>query len=199
MGWCFQNTPLTRPQVKAEITRMATWETDSYTVSPLRVVNHGSTWYAAVQYVPKNDACAIPFSEYDVKPGAPVVLALIFLTRNSKRDGFGYKDMSESLGPVESTCPASVLKMLSPLKPSAEWAQAWRDRCTARNELRAAIKDGVTVKLASPIKFQGGFEGDTFTATTYHRRGQHRRCYRGTDGALYRLTDYSLIGAKIVA
>ena len=124
MGWCFQDRPLTRPQIKAEITRMTTWETDSFTVSPLRVVNHGSTWYVAAQYVPKNGARALPFSEYDVTPGAPIVLALIFLTRNGKRDGFGYKDMSESSGPVESTCPASVLKMLSPLKPGAEYAQA---------------------------------------------------------------------------
>ena len=38
-----------------------------------------------------------------------------------------YKDMSEDMGPYESECPVSIIKLLSPT--DHEYALAWRKRC----------------------------------------------------------------------
>ena len=83
----------------------------------------GSTWYAAVHVI---------------TPDVDCVTALVFLTRGSERSGFGYKDMTETMGPIEDRCPPRILDLLSPVEQlgqgeqAAEWAKEWRARCRAR-------------------------------------------------------------------
>ena len=62
------------------------------------------------------------------------VIAFITLTSSDKKGGynFGYKDMSEDMGPCEATCPKSILKLLTPT--DSEYANAWRERCRAYHE-----------------------------------------------------------------
>ena len=52
---------------------------------------------------------------------------------------FGYKDMTEDMGPVDAKCPRRILDQLTPLDELAargiitgsglEWARNWRERC----------------------------------------------------------------------
>jgi hypothetical protein len=44
---------------------------------------------------------------------------------------FGYKDMSETMGPYHYDCPASILDLLGP--PGNEYAANWREACRARS------------------------------------------------------------------
>jgi len=74
----------------------------------------GSTWYAAARIV---------------RPGKDYVLGVVVLT--SRRGGFGWKEMSEDMGPYESHCPAGILAMLSPVEEIGGYAAEWRARCFA--------------------------------------------------------------------
>ncbi|MGN0130711.1 MAG: hypothetical protein ACI4CE_07485 [Methanomethylophilus alvi] len=76
----------------------------------------GSTYYAAV--------------ESRTVMGGREVWAAIFLTcGRTKQDNtlWGYKDMSETDGPNEAKCPASVLALLTPT--DSRVANGWRERC----------------------------------------------------------------------
>lgn len=67
----------------------------------------------------------------------------VTIMRFDKREGWGYKDMEESMGPCESKCPIAYLDMVpEPVcNPESErcksgdcshqWARNWRARCRA--------------------------------------------------------------------
>jgi len=63
------------------------------------------------------------------------------------RDGwehnFCYKDMDESMGPVQNNCPERILKLLTPTE--YDYAKSWRTECWAKIEAKKArpkIKPG---------------------------------------------------------
>ncbi|WP_334182235.1 DUF6927 domain-containing protein [Novosphingobium sp.] len=108
-------------------------------------------WYAAAQVL-----------ENDV-PGE--VFAIVCLVRWDPRstDGhqFGYKDMTETMGPYEDGCPARILDMLTPTTNAH--AHDWRRRCRANLQRRSRkIVDGMRIKLARALSFTDGHHGDTF-------------------------------------
>src|SRR3546814_16727894 len=79
-----------------------------------------------------------------------IVFAVVCLVRWNprSRDGhqFGYKDMSENMGPCEADCPAAILELLSPT--DHEYALDWRARCRANLVLRARkLSDGDRIRL----------------------------------------------------
>ena len=125
-------------------------------------------WYAAAQVI-------------DDGAGGEV-FALVCLVRwNPKStDGhaFGYTDMEESMGPYEDGCPAKILDLLTPT--TSENALDWRRSCRARLARRARkIVDGMRIKLARPLTFTDGYEGDAFvvvkrgTMITFRPDGGH--------------------------
>ncbi len=109
-------------------------------------------WYAAVQYS---------------ENGVPTdVIAMVCLVKWNPRDKeamhFGYKDMSESMGPCEAEAPENILRLLTPT--TNENALDWRRRCLARLQKRSRkIVDGMRVKFPQAITFTDGFTGDEFT------------------------------------
>lgn len=56
----------------------------------------------------------------------------------SASDGFifGYKDMTENMGPYESDCPEAILDLLTPTDNA--YAREWRQRCRANAAARRA-------------------------------------------------------------
>ncbi len=93
------------------------------------------------------------------------VWALVVLMQRTRGVmNFGYKDMSESMGPVEAKAPASVLDQLTPT--TNEYALEWRRRCREAIAYRAAlpkVKRGDTVTFARPLTFGNGATVSTFT------------------------------------
>ncbi|GFE67228.1 hypothetical protein KIN_43020 [Litoreibacter roseus] len=121
----------------------------------------------------------------------------MFLTRYD--DGcWGYKDMEESAGPVESRAPLSILNLLSDIKDPDSYAHAWRQRCRDW----AAIPDyeeGDKIRLAKPVTLTDGNTCQIVTATHYRRGRQKRRCYRIEEtGGLVRLSKASLAGSTLL-
>ena len=82
----------------------------------------GGVWYAAVQ--PKDKT---------------YTTALVVLTER-KGAGFGYKPMSEEMGPHAVRCPPSIIALLSPVEEldvgpqGQEWARLWREACARETE-----------------------------------------------------------------
>jgi len=91
----------------------------------------GSVYYAAVEklkrYEKKQPDGTLAIE--DIPEVERYVWAAVFLTSINSKDyySFSYKDMSEDMGPCESECPVSILKLLSPT--DNQWANEWRERC----------------------------------------------------------------------
>ncbi len=75
---------------------------------------------------------------------------------------FGYKDVTECMGPYQTECPARILDLLTPT--TNEYALEWRAACrkhVARLAARPGVKKGDTVQFNNPIRFTSGAEHDT--------------------------------------
>ena len=100
------------------------------------------------------------------------VSALVCLVRYSPNDRegyvFGYKDMDECMGPVESECPECVLDLLTPTEEA--YALAWRARCRAniagRRERAAKSRPrpGQTAIFDQPLVARDGRRFDRVVA-----------------------------------
>lgn len=130
MGWLFTH----RDKVRGE--KLADWfvakgalrwsgcEPWEYKVLDSATVRF-NTFYAAIE-------------RKNTETGERSVFAVIFLLRHVPKDeyNFGYKDMSEDMGPCETECPERILKLLTPT--DSEWANQWRAACWARINARKA-------------------------------------------------------------
>lgn len=56
------------------------------------------------------------------------------------KDWWGYKDVHETAGPYEISCPVSYLEMCT--APESQWAYEWRQRVYARGRKARSIKIG---------------------------------------------------------
>jgi hypothetical protein len=106
-----------------------------------------------------------------IKSTGEVIAFVYLLTYSKSWDNFGYKDMSEFAGPVQSECPKRILELLTPLSDSEDntWAKNWRERCWAKINNRASkpkVKEGDIIKLSEPIEFNSGASYDTFKKTS---------------------------------
>ena len=199
MGWLFytDRRVQTYTDEKAEIARLCTFESDTRKTELVKACKVGSTWYAAAR-VANRDGTPVEDATYVTDPDGSITFGAVFLTRYD--DGcWGYKDMEESAGPVESRAPLSLLALLSELKDPDSYAHAWRQRCRDW----AAIPDyeeGDKIKLAKPVTFSDGITCQIVTATHYRRGRQKRRCYRIEEtGGLVRLSKASLAGSELLS
>ena len=127
----------------------------------------GGTVYAAIRN--RNEA-----------EGTDYVFCAVILFKNSKRDGFGYKDMCESMGPYEVDCPDPIMRLLSPVEqiPSPGYSADWRlrvaaakDRRRATKRMTAQLKPGVTIRLAHEMTFaKSGVVATDFQLRYFRKR-----------------------------
>lgn len=127
MGWLFYDK--TPANIEDEIRRLCTGHTPERSMAPVRMALVGSTWYVAVrvQYASPEEARR-QISLFELQADNSFVFAAVILTQIS--GGWGYKDLDETVGPVESRAPAAILDLLSPTTDN--WALEWRQRCRAK-------------------------------------------------------------------
>ena len=100
------------------------------------------------------------YAAYEVKAAdkPTEVIGLVCLLGYAKDYyNFGYKDMTEDMGPCESECPDRILNLLTPT--TSEYATEWRKRCREAIAKRAVAKrvtPGTLVRFADPLKFTSG-------------------------------------------
>lgn len=179
MGWTYAFQRPADP--KAVLNGLLTW---SDARGRRRVLDSAivrlRVYYAAVEHIDPD--------------GARQVWAAVFLVdfrRGADGLAFGYKDMTEHMGPVVSECPERILRRLTPLSDAEDpqgWARAWRERCWAHLTARQArrLVDGALVKTKGAFALPSG-DCDLFTAV---RSGRSWRFRASTDGRLYRLRSY---------
>lgn len=191
MGWLFMRSLGGHATPKAYLDDQFTYERPEgrSRVLASRLVGQ-RTYYAAVEHVAATT-------------GGTQVWGLVCLVRYNPRDRegyvFGYKDMSESMGPVEDACPAEVLDLLTPTDKT--FALAWRARCRARLAARRAIKaksapqPGQLVVFASPIQFRNG---RSFTQLRAVRLpGRRGLVFQAEDGGFYRIPGFKALDYAI--
>ena len=120
MGWLYMRSLEGHATPKAYLDAQFTYDRDTGRSRVLASSVVGRrTYYAAVEWISAGTE-------------AREVWGLVCLMRHNPRDReglvFGYKDMSESMGPCESDCPARILDLLTATDNTN--ALAWRERCT---------------------------------------------------------------------
>ena len=167
MGWLFQHDPLAHETPADYFTREFTHESKTTKATVLATATVRGTVYAAIRNLNK-------------QTGYSYVFCAVILFKNSKREGFGYKDMDETMGPCEVDCPDRIMRLLSPIEhiPNPGYAADWRTRVSAakanaaktRNTL-TKMKVGDNVKLAIPAYFsKGKISTDLFTLLRFDKR-----------------------------
>ena len=113
-------------------------------------------------------AAAVPSTDEVDEPTFAVVCLVKWNPRDKEGFVFGYKDMTEHMGPSEAECPERILALLGDTDDPS--ALNWRRRCID-NLARASrpLEHGMRIRLPSPVKFTDGYEGDEFIV---HRRGR---------------------------
>ena len=116
------------------------------------------------------------------------VIPFQWVPRSDTDFNFGYKAMTEDMGPVQSMCPQRILDLLSPVSdiPGAPpYASEWRARCRAHHADRAArppIPGGSIVRISVPVTFTDDRTIDTFAVVA---RGRRREWWEAVRGPVY--------------
>ena len=150
MGWLSMRDTGRLDTPRAYLDDQFTYARDDHRLTVLKSSMVGNTYYAAAE---RRDG--------DDKREVFAIVCLTF-SRPAARDGFtfGYKDMTEHMGPCESDCSASVLDLLTPIE--GEWANDWRARCRANiakwrlADAKPTPKPGQTIVFDEPLTFSDG-------------------------------------------
>lgn len=105
-------------------------------------------------------------------------LALYLL--DGSGEGWGYKDMDESMGPCETNCPQRLIDMVP---DPGSYATAWRARVKAQREASAGKRRSIkALQLGQKVQLVEGCKPPVVTiASLKPLRGY------GEDGRLYRI------------
>lgn len=164
MGWIYQNDPVDDPVTY--LIREFTCDGERRSLQVLDAARVGKTVYIAIKST-------------DKASGASYVFAAVILISNTIKDGFGFKDMDESMGPCECACPQRIMRLLTPIAdlPNPGHAAEWRARVAARKaeqhrrqKLRHSLRVGSVVTMPTPIRFRGGAEASKFVVTRFRRK-----------------------------
>jgi len=99
------------------------------------------------------------------------------------RFNFGYKDMSEDMGPFMYECPERILRLLTPT--DNEYALEWRRKCweyIRSQKSKPKLKKGLLIEFSSPIRFINGAEEKVFRVLDLKRL-----IFEGPNGRRYKL------------
>ena len=117
------------------------------------------------------------------------VIALVVLTKWFPKDpkyNFGWKYMSESMGPYYYDCPAKILDMLTPTTDAT--SLEWRRLCRLKLEAKKAapkVTKGTKISFHEPLRFTDGTEHTDLTWMEGNR-------FQAENGEGYRVKNWRL-------
>lgn len=203
MGWLYMTSLRGHDGPRRYLDAQFTYERDDHRSAVLKsALVKMRVYYAAIERV---DKCS----------GAREVWALVCLVHYNPRDPegyvFGYKDMSESMGPYESECPDVILDLLTPTDDATaiEWRRRCRDRAVDRRARaqKPSPQPGQTILFDQPVAFSDGRSYSELQVIA-DPRGKRRSVLfcDPQSGARYKITNiknrnYRLrtVGGRIVA
>ena len=124
---------------------------------------------------------------YEQANGTVIKYACVYLLkgRSNTRDGWGYKDMDETMHPYYYDFPVSWLDLLSPT--DSENARTWRENVRKRAEAIAKLKVGTTWERGCGERY-----------TIVKRRSPSSLLVKDQSGFTWRMNSNMLIGAEEV-
>ena len=164
MGWLYKHDPIDDPV--AYLVNQYNHEGEHRLYHVLAAARVGNTVYMALKCTDKTS-------------GNAYVFAAVILISNTRKHGFGYKDMDETMGPYECACPDRIMRLLSPVAdiPNPSYAAEWRARVAAhRKELaeqrrkRAGLRPGSIVTLDREVSFRDGTTAAVFRLRLLRRK-----------------------------
>ena len=182
MGWLFMSSLKGHSGPTAYLDAKFTFERPEQRARVLRSALVGMrTYYAAVEIVASGKSREV----------IAIVCLVQYTPRDSKGDVFGYRDMSEHMGPSDCNCPEPVLDLLTPTQDAN--ALDWRSRCRANVALRRERsakpkpRPGQVIVFDQAIRFRDGRVLDRFEVMPDNRAGR-TMLYRDPEtGRLYRV------------
>lgn len=196
MGWTFYTTAhvQSRDDEKREIAALCIFDSDDRTAKPIQLSKVGSTWYAAVDVTFRLGAEHKTHGYIAPEEGTYVFAAVILVRYDA--GCFGYKELDETMGPVESKAPASLLKRQSEIADPDSYAHAWRQRCRDHAN-RPRWKIGDRIRLADDVQLQDGSTVREVEKTTCRTGQKTRTCWQDLHSSTKcRLSPDCLVGAK---
>lgn len=134
MGWSFSYGH-TRKDVIAELTRDES-RRDGGIFRTLAHCCKGTVLYAVHENEFTNKAGEIERHRF----------VAVHMLQNGGYDGWGYKSVSEEMGPYQTTCPPKYFEIAGPT--DSKTAQEWRDKCLAAaadRKVKGSVKVGDTI------------------------------------------------------
>jgi len=150
MGWLYRHDPIDDPV--AYLTGRYNHDDERRRCRVLAGARVANTVYMALE-------CT------DKASGKFFVLAVVILISNTKKHGFGYKDMDETMGPGECACPDRIMRLLSPVAdiPNPSYAAEWRACVAAGKQAgaelrrkRKSLQPGSIATLPRAVTFRDG-------------------------------------------
>lgn len=118
MGWLFSQGQ-TRSELIAR--RNKEWETETHKGKTIRHAARGNVLWAIREVTDKTTGKIDTYIACDLMQG-------------QRGYGWGYKDMSEDMGPHYYTCPLSYLEQVP--APNGEYSKGWREKVKAYHARR---------------------------------------------------------------
>lgn len=138
MGWTFQAKP---DNVKAYLDEGLTWTNDYGTRRVLAsAIVAAREYYAAVEHVHPSGKREVWAATY----------LLQFVPKAYDGLTFGYKDMTEHMGPYIWRCPEKILALLT--ETDNEYANRWREKCREYHAHRASapkLEPGMKLRVVA--------------------------------------------------
>ena len=123
----------------------------------------GSTYYAAVKATNK-------------ETGHEEIFAGVCLTAINTKEyyNFGYKDMDETYGPCQYSCPKSILDLLTPT--DHKYAKEWRNDCYKVISTKKNPNSLGNLPIGSEIKYKR-YDGKEITLVKHAPAYQFKRSF----------------------
>ena len=114
----------------------------------------------------------------------------LYLINGSRHSDFGYKNLTEDMGPCEVDCPLRLINAAT--EPLNDWAREWREKVRAHHVKRTATLDVVkSLKVGDKVMLKNKKPAGPFTVTSLKPlKGSFGYVnYRLPKGAVYLATE----------
>ena len=166
MGWLFSSEWPTKAAMIKHLTEPG--GAFSSKVRTIAKALRGNTLWSVIEYA--EDSESYP-------KGTRAILCFLLESDNKRGNGWGYKDMDESMGPAEVNCPLSFLDMVP---DPGGYATEWRAKVRAEAARKGLIK--AAAKLGARLILRDGCKPAVLTVEKLKPL-----MGRGTDGTLYKV------------
>lgn len=146
MGWTGIHADLSKSNRQIISEEFGEWENEKIKVEILDSAQLGNVVYTAHKTTNK-------------ETGKGTTWAGIFLVERNSRNyfNFSYKDMDETYGPYECSCPKRILDKLSPTENECAniWRKACRNKIAENKRIKKNIKQLKNLPLGTKVKVKG--------------------------------------------